>query len=106
MAWPGLQRLGWVSEPESLTGVESELGSLASAYFGLESALWSPGNSPSLSWGGEGMKRKGRDLPRLCLMYVAALNALGLPTLLQGPLQQLSHKKRGRALLWLRVWRA
>lgn len=82
-----------MSEPESLTGVESELGSLASACFGLESALQSPGNSPSLSWGGEGMKRKGRDLPRLCLMYVAALNALGLPTLLQGPLHSSATRR-------------
>lgn len=73
---------------------------------GLRTASWSPGISPSLLKGGKGMKKKGRDLPRLIevragvsLMHVAGLNALGLPTLPQGPCTPQPQEERQSAAL-------
>lgn len=94
-----------MSELESLTGVESEPGSLASACFGLENGLMVSGHL-SIPSGVEAMKRKGRDLPRLIevrkevsLMHVAVLNALGLPTLPQGPCTPQPQEERQSAAL-------
>jgi hypothetical protein len=73
---------------------------------GLRTALWSPGISPSLLGGGEGVKRKDGDLPRLIevrtglgLMHVAVLKALGLPTLPQDPCTPQPREERQSSAL-------
>lgn len=58
--WPGLQRLRWVSDLENLTGVESELGSLASACFGLENRLMVSGHLPIPFEGRKGHEEEGQ----------------------------------------------
>ena len=81
-------------------------GLLLRPALGLRTALWSPGISPSLLGGGEGVKRKDGDLPRLIevrtglgLMHVAVLKALGLPTLPQDPCTPQPREERQSSAL-------
>lgn len=62
--WPGLQRLSWLSELESLTGTESELGSLAPACFGLANAPMVSRHLSILLGGREGHVREGQRLAK------------------------------------------